>query len=184
MFKSHTSLVGLLLIVGILLMACSGRTLTASPIPELEKYEGRPLHIAVIGELPSVREQQIQFSTIQFTDLLDRKLELYDAVFITKEHLNEASEDQYADVYMEAPIPFFFIDASKSYHSFIEKDLSYEENLDLKEISNHYIIGLLATEEAEYTYWYFGLYDDIVSDQTIKGTFSQVFVTIEKQMNF
>ncbi|MDE5413193.1 hypothetical protein [Alkalihalobacterium chitinilyticum] len=184
MFKSNTSLVGLLLILGILLMACSGRPLTDAPILELEQYEGRPLHIAVIGELPSVREQHIQFSTIQFTDLLERKLEIYDAVFITKEHLNEASEDQYANVYMETQIPFFFIDASKSYYSFIEKDFSYEENLDLKDISNHYIIGLQATEEAEFTYWYFGLYDDIVSDQTIKGALSQVFMTIEKQMNF
>jgi hypothetical protein len=165
--------IGLCLTIFILgLVACSTSN------TDFELYEGKPLNIAVIGELPEVKEEQISFQEIKFEDLLDGNLNTYDAVFVTKENLSEASESQYADVYFNSKIPFIFIEAKKSYHPFIEKDLTYEESLDLKEVSNHYAIGYLSSETEEDRYWYYGLYNDEVSEENIKATYSIIFGTI------
>ncbi|GAE36651.1 hypothetical protein [Halalkalibacter akibai] len=159
----------LLFLLGI--TACSSK-------PDFKLYEGEPLNIAVIGEIPEVKEDQISFETIDF-DQLPKDLKRYDAVFITKENLSEASESQYADVYLNSNLPFFLIEATKSYRSFIEKDLTYEDDLDLKETSNHYAIGFLSSTEEEGKYWYYGLYNDKESPENIREMYSRIFSTIE-----
>ncbi|GAE37500.1 hypothetical protein [Halalkalibacter akibai] len=160
----------LLILFGI--TACSSN-------PDFKLYEGKPLNIAVIGEIPDVKEIQISFETIDFDHLLKEDLKRYDAVFITKENLSEASESKYADVYLNSNLPFIFIEATKSYRSFIEKDLNYEDDLDLKETSKHYAIGFLSSAEEEGKYWYYGLYNDKASPENIKEMYSRIFSTIE-----
>ncbi|WP_245680457.1 hypothetical protein [Bacillus marinisedimentorum] len=168
-FKLMFMLSSLLFLLGI--TACSSK-------PDFKVYEGRPLNIAVIGELPEVKENQISFEEINFDRLLKEDLTNYDAVFITKENLSKASGSQYADIYLNSDLPFFYIEATKSYRSFIERDLTYEEDIDLKGTSNHYAIGFLSSEEAEDKYWYFGLYNDKESPETIKEMYSRIFSTI------
>ena len=147
--------------------------------PNFKIYEGRPLNIAVIGEIPEVKEDQISFEKVEFDYLFIEDFKKYDAVFITKENLSKASESQYTDIYLNSNLPFFFIEATKSYRSFIEEDLTYEDDLDLKEISNHYAIGFLSSKESEDKYWYYGLYNDKESPENIKEMFSRIFSTIE-----
>lgn len=147
--------------------------------PNFKLYEGRPLNIAVIGEIPEVKEDQIRFEKVEFDYLLKEDFKNYDAVFITKENLSKASESQYADIYLNSNLPFFFIDTTKSYHSFIEKDLTYEDDLDLKKTSNHYAIGFLSSKQSEDRYWYYGLYNDKESPENIKVMYSRIFSTIE-----
>lgn len=154
------------------LVACS------SASPDFDLYEGKPLSIAVIGDIPDVKEEQISFQEITIEDLLERNLQTYDAVFITKEHLSEAAGGQYADVYLNSGIPFFFIEATKTYHPFIEQDLTYEDGYDIKHISKHYAVGYFSSKTEEDRYWYFGLYNDVVSEENIKATYSTIFGTI------
>ncbi|WP_335871266.1 hypothetical protein [Bacillus sp. 2205SS5-2] len=89
------------------------------------------------------------------------------------------SESRYADVYLNSNLPFFFIEATTSYRPFIDKDLIYEDDLDLKEISNHYAIGFLSSDGAKDTHWYYGLYNDKESVENFKEMYSRIFSTIE-----
>jgi hypothetical protein len=150
-----------------------------SSSPNYKLYEGRPLNIAVIGEIPEVKEDQIGLEKIDFEYLLKEDFNKYDAVFITKENIEEASESQYADIYLNSNLPFFFIEATKSYRSFIEKDLTYEDDLDLKETSNHYSIGYLSSDEVEDKHWYYGLYNEKESPENIKEMYLRILSTIE-----
>ena len=62
-----------------------------------KKYNGENLNIAIIGKIPSIREENITFSEINFIDLEDESaLNQYDAIFITKENLMEASKENYS----------------------------------------------------------------------------------------
>lgn len=142
---------------------------------DFKLYEGRALNIAVIGETPKVIEEHIEFVEIKFEDLFDKDLKVYDAIFIMEENLQEASQSQYVDVYLHSNIPFFFIGATKSYHSFVDDELTYENDKELKEISNHYAIGYLSSEQEEDKYWYFGLYNDEFNERNVKEMYSRIF---------
>lgn len=169
-YKIFFTLSALVILFG--MTACSSS-------PDFKLYKGRPLNIAVIGEIPEVKEDQVGLEKIEFDYLLKEELKNYDAVFITKENLAEASESQYADIYLNSNLPFFFIEATKSYRSFIQKDLTYEDDLNLKDSSNHYAIGYLSSDEVEDKYWYYGLYNDKVSPENIQEMYSRIFSTIE-----
>ncbi|MFN7249827.1 MAG: hypothetical protein ACK4M9_03460 [Anaerobacillus sp.] len=160
----------LFLILLLVVSACASN-------PDFELYEGRALKIAVIGETPKVIEEHIKFVEIKFDDLFDKELKYYDAIFIMEENLKEASQSQYADIYLHSTTPFFFIGATKSYLSFVEDDITYESDKELKEISNHYAIGYLSSKNGEDKYWYYGLYNDQFNERNIKEMYSRIFMT-------
>ena len=47
------------------------------------QYDGRNLNIGIIGDIPKVREKQIKFIEIQFSDLGKERVNL-DAIFIVE----------------------------------------------------------------------------------------------------
>lgn len=104
MFMKRKKIVILLLVFVILIIGNAQRDSIDIPF-----YEGRSLVIGVIGETPQVREKgHVGFREVTFQQLedLDLSAEL-DAVFITKEHLVEASEPKYTKIYHQAEVPFF-----------------------------------------------------------------------------
>ncbi|WP_261178583.1 hypothetical protein [Anaerobacillus sp. CMMVII] len=136
-------------VLGILILLYGLTACTTNP--DFKLYEGGPLNIAVIGDAPEVKEDQVVFEEIDFEDLFDNNLKAYDAVFIMEAKLLEASQGKYADIYLNSNLPFFFIGATTSYRPFLEQEVTYDKDLDLKDVSNHYAIGV-----EEETYWYFG----------------------------
>ncbi|MFS0636907.1 hypothetical protein AB1K84_13475 [Mesobacillus foraminis] len=173
MFKKSQWLVLLLLVLMLLLIsACNkvdGRT---------ELYEGKVLTIGVVGTPPKVNETDIKFNRIQLTDILKEDFhKSYDGIFIMKDSLIEASEPQYAKVYQNSPIPFFFIETEKSYLPFVDKELSYEGAITVK--TKSYATGYLKKKE-QITYWEYGLYNDKVNDNNIRGAYSRIFKTISE----
>jgi len=89
----------------VLITGCKSATVNSST------YNGKKLIIGVIGDVPVVREENVTFKNIGFIDMRTSESlpsEL-DAVFIMKEHLIEASKPNYARVYKNSSIPFFFI---------------------------------------------------------------------------
>ncbi|WP_310830075.1 hypothetical protein [Paenibacillus pedocola] len=166
-----------LIAAAILLTGCTITIDTKKDSVDTPPYAGRALHLAVIGEAPSVRERQAKFSAITFDDLLNNQSLAadFDAVFIMKEHLSEAADDQYAEVYRTAGIPFFFIESKKSYMPFILEDIAYE---DIKDTND----GLYATgyfnSEGKWEFWGTGLYNDKVNSSNIQSAYSRVFETI------
>lgn len=93
---------------------------------EVEPYSGKALKIAVVGASPEVREENVRFNELSFKKLREEDLTLYDAVFVMKENLSEASQSQYVDVYKRHEITFFFISARNSI-PFFRKSEEYSE---------------------------------------------------------
>lgn len=142
---------------------------------ETPQYSGRSLTIGIIGEVPDVREEQVKFVNIQFSDLEEKPFqEQYDAIFITKDNLSEAAEDKYASIYKESTIPFFFIQSDKSYFPFLYEEGSYDE---VTTPSEYYITGILYTINQT---WQFGTYNNIENATNIKDAYSRIFETIEE----
>ncbi|MBU3186221.1 transcription elongation factor GreAB [Clostridium estertheticum] len=157
--------------------ACS----KSQPQPQSEKtnpYNGRTLNIGVIGEPPNVREKQVTFVKIKFSDL-EKNLfsSQYDTIFITKNNLSEASQGKYASIYKKSKIPFFFIQTEKSYVPFVMEDLTYDNAPTVTDQT--YATGILYTG-AKLNTWGYGLYNDIENQANIKDVYSRIFETILK----
>lgn len=165
----------ILLMLLIFLTGCS----VESNVDPTEKYEGEELRIGIIGNIPEIRETQVEFEKIDLEflkeDYFDSK---YDAIFITNENLSEASNAEYASIYKTSKIPFYFIGNEKSHVNFIKEDLSYEDEPDAND--GMYVTGLFYIEDE---YWGYGLYNNTESDANIKAIFSKVFEDILKIKN-
>jgi hypothetical protein len=141
-------------------------------------YNGKALLIGIIGETPKVREEKVTFGEIQFSDLeKDTFDSQYDAIFITKNNLSEASQGKYASIYKKSKIPFFFIQTEKSYVPFTEKDLTYDNAPKFTDQS--YATGILYNGNKLWI-WTYGLYNDIENQANIKDVYSRIFETISK----
>lgn len=140
---------------------------------KFEKYNGKNLTIAVIGEVPNVREDIIEFNKIEFDDLEEDISSKYDAVFITKDNLLEASQSKYASLYKECKIPIFFIESKKGHIPFTNEELSYE---DVPQLSNppSYVVGLFNNND-ELIYKEYGLYNDVENQKNIEDVYSRMF---------
>lgn len=140
---------------------------------EFAVYEGKPLHIGIIGEAPTIRENNIRFTNIDFEEL--KNSQYYDAIFITKSNLEEADKPEYASIYRNSPRPFLFIESTKSYIPFIDEDTSLDEFPDVNTGTYAYLFD--GTSE---TYWGYGLYNDLVNENTIQDAYSRIFKTVEE----
>jgi hypothetical protein len=140
-------------------------------------YAGKHLVIGVIGETPKIREENVSFKKINFSELreLDSFSE-FDAVFIMKENLPEAAKQEYARIYKTVGIPFFFIQSKKSYLPFTNEELSYDEVPDLS--SDTYATGYFRYDDNDQN-WGYGLYNDIENSSNIKDVYTRIFTTIE-----
>lgn len=147
------------------------------------QYTGRPLNIAVLGDVPTIRENIITFDKVSFSDIEKENFSnQYDAVFISKENLSEASKAKYSSIYKKSTIPIFFIGGNKDYVPFIYEDLFYEKVPDLE--SQTYAVGILFNEES-YNYVGYGLYNDNENENNIKDVYSRIFKSIdEKQFSY
>lgn len=167
----------LLLTLFVSLSACS-------PHPDFDVYTGVSLSIGVIGEPPEVKEEQVQFHNISFDDLMDKKLDSYDAIFITKENLSQAGEQKYSEVYLNSAMPFFFI-VAKSHIPFTEvaidfDDSSWENWNWTPEDSSVYVSGIMSNPEGELVKsWDYGLYNDTKTEENRLDVYSRIFMTIE-----
>lgn len=97
---------------------------------------------------------------------------------IMKEHLSEAAESKYAQVYKSSNIPYFFIESTKSFVPFVIEELSYDQ---VSELSNlEYATGYFQTgdDQNQYQSWGYGLYNDKVNESNIKDVYSRMFTTI------
>jgi hypothetical protein len=157
----------------ILLSACSQN-------PDFNLYEGKALSIAVVGEPPKIKEKQVRFSEITFDEMTSKYLNSFDAVFVMEEDLEKAAESQYADVYINSKIPFFFISAI-SHIPFTVKDTEFNDSWAWTPGEN-YVTGVLRSQnDTTLKVWGFGLYNDEKTEENIKEMYSRIFMKIEEQ---
>jgi len=165
----------LLLLFIFVLVGCTEK------LPDFEEYTGRPLDIAVIGAAPNVRETNVVFEEFPMEDLLFIDFSEYDAVFIMKEHHEEAGAAEYAEVYTSSKIPFFIIESTKGSFPFSNADALYSNSYE-KGGGLGFAAGYMPSSDPgkEPTTYSFGLYNDIKNDETIKGTYSIIFNKIQE----
>ncbi len=157
-----------LLILLLSLTACN-------PNPNFELYEGKSLRIAVVGEPPEVEEAQVRFDD----EITSEVIGSYDAVFITEENLVKAAQSQYAEVYLNSDIPFFFISA-KSHIPFTVKEMKYDNTWNWT-VGDNYAVGVLTShEDVVVKSWGYGLYNDEKTNENIKNVYSSMFKTIDE----
>ncbi|MGD6780976.1 hypothetical protein ACQCT3_15840 [Sutcliffiella horikoshii] len=167
--KTHSFI---LLILVFSLTACIQKT-------DFRLYEGKPLDIAVVGEPPEVKEDQVIFTEISFDEMTPEKLISYDAVVIRENNLSKAAEDKFADVYSASTIPFYFI-GTDNFVPFTEKNLEYDHTSEWT-AGMSYAVGVLTSQEEDtLKHWGFGLHNDIKNDEHLKEMYSRIFLSIEK----
>jgi hypothetical protein len=123
----------------------------------------------------------VRFTEISFDEMTSEELKTYDAVFIRENNLSEAAESQYADVYLNSTIPFFFISVN-NHIPFTVKETGYNESWNWTAGNGkNYAVGVLTFKEDEsLKSWGFGLYNDKKTDEHIKDVFSRIFKTIDE----
>ena len=135
-------------------------------------YTGRVLNIGIIGNSPTIIEKKtVNFVPITFEDLANDNFKNYDAVFIMKDQLAEASNDKYSKIYTELQKPIIFI-GTDTLTPFISAAMDYRPKNFEEGLS--YSAGLI--EGTEYG---FGLYNDKENEATIKLFYSDLFRLIE-----
>ncbi|CAM5708601.1 Lipoprotein OS=Lysinibacillus sphaericus OX=1421 GN=LS41612_16835 PE=4 SV=1 [Lysinibacillus sphaericus] len=76
------------------------------------------IEIGIVGEIPSlITENNIKFKKIMLQDLHKKNEDSFDAIMITKDYLQEASDEQYTQFYLNSSIPIVFVQ-SESITSF------------------------------------------------------------------
>ena len=167
-------LIGILIIsLQLFLVACANNSVDS------EEYSGKDLEIGVVGKFPEVKENNINFTSIEMKDLKDqRQLEKVDAVFIMKENLVEAANDEYVESYQSGIVPFFFIESEKSYLPFVVKSSTYEGAKNSQ--TNDYATGYYNNPNGDMKYWGYGLYDDVRNEANIKDAYTRIFKTIDE----
>lgn len=161
----------ILLLICLILAGCSPDAI------DTPRYVGKNLVIGVIGDFPNIREENVAFTKITLNQLEDQNLSpVFDAILIMKEHLSEAADPKYAKAYKNAGIPFFFMESKKSYHPFINEELSYDDVPDLS--SDNYATGYFRSGK-EFQFWGYGLYNDKINRLNIEDVYTRIFTTVE-----
>ena len=167
--------ISLLFIMVILLVSCKN--------DDLNLYKGRDLKIAVIGAIPEVREENITFKKITFEDLqnnTDNLSKEVDAIFIMKEYLHEADDDQYVAAYRTLKVPTFFMQSTKAHVPFVNEGVQYDDIIEVD--PTNFATGFLdlGTDEEikEHTWRY-----KLEKKQNNQDVYSRIFATIESVSN-
>jgi hypothetical protein len=109
--------IGFILIV-FLLTACS----SALDV----KYEGRPLTIGVIGTIPPIENDLIEWKTYSLETMVTNDTNV-DGWIVTEEWFEEASEPTYASQFQQLTKPIFFIGIAPYHYSiFLEEQTTLE----------------------------------------------------------
>lgn len=118
------------------LFGCSNK----EELKTTQKYEEDYIEIGVIGDIPaSIEFEKVSFKNINFLDLNQKTTDALDAIMITKEHLEEASDEKYTDFYLNSSIPVIFIQSEKAISAFITHDHTYKNTFE--NYAQDYFIG-------------------------------------------
>lgn len=160
----------ILLILSLLfLVACSN---------DEAKYDGAPLKIAVVGDIPKLNNEKIHFEPISLNEFSEDTLHIstnFDAVMITPVMFGETSEDRFVKVYNNSKIPIIFFDSTKRHFPFTRDGLTYEtahwESLNNGSHTTIYLSDVDANKEDA---WYFYLKDEKELDTLYKEIFQKI----------
>ncbi|MYL32940.1 hypothetical protein GLW05_04950 [Pontibacillus yanchengensis] len=150
-------------------------------------YKGTPLTIAIIGDTPNVKEEQVNFHEIKLSEVINIPKNKYNAVFIMEEYLGEAAHKKYRDAYQSLEVPVFFVRSKASHMPFInmENQISYEKYEDRVNDTQDFITGLwYPKSKEEFKTFRFGyrVENDEFQRDNVQGVYSSVFKKIESTL--
>lgn len=142
------------------------------------KYDGAPLKIAVVGDIPELTNEKIHFESISLSELSEEKMESstdFDAVMITPVMFEQASDDSFVQVYKNSELPIIFFDSSKRHFPFTREGVTYETvNWESLENGSHTTIYLSGAAGNREDVWYFYLKDEKELDKLYKEVLQKV----------
>lgn len=145
------------------------------------EYNGRALAIGVVGEKPKDTFRNIKFENVKLEEMQE-KSEKVDGFLVMKEYFQEASKEQYTDLFLSLKKPVFFIGLQdRPYLIFTEKDLDFDNAP--RDRAMMYTQGFVNMGRPEGQYWGIGLYNDTVSNQNIHNMYIVVFQTISDYLS-
>lgn len=146
------------------------------------KYDGAPLEIAVVGDVPEVNNENIHFEPLSLERLGEEAAQIadnFDAVLITPTVFEEASHDRFVKVYQRYGIPVIFFNSPKSHYPFTSEGLTYDTaHLDSLQNGSHttiYISEVTEEEGVKEDWWYFYL----ESEKEIHSLYEEIFRKVE-----
>ncbi|EEL48608.1 MULTISPECIES: hypothetical protein [Bacillus cereus group] len=150
-------------------------------IPPVQEYSGRALTIGVVGEAPKDTFRNIKFKNVKLSEMKEQSKHV-DGFLVMKEYFEEASKEQYTDLFLELKKPVFFIGLKDHpYLIFTEKDLDY--NNAPRDRAMMYTQGFVNIGSGEGQIWGTDLYNDKTSEQSIHNMYIYVFQTIADYLN-
>ncbi|MFD2868457.1 amino acid oxidase [Kurthia populi] len=154
----------------IMLAACSQKNVS---------YEGTPLKIAVIGEIPEYDNDRVTFEEISLEKFKEDSAHIaknYNAVMITPLAFDKASKDTYSAVYHKANMPIIFFDSKKRHYPFVEKGMSYASaSSDSFNDGSHTTLYVSDAKTNEEEIWTFPL----ENDDDLPALYTSIFEKIE-----
>ena len=142
------------------------------------KYDGEPLKIAVVGDIPELNNKKISFEKISLDELSEDKVQIstnFDAVMITPLMFEEASNDRFVEVYNNSKIPYIFFDSEKRNLPFTKVGYTYETaRWESLKNGSHTTIYLSDKDANREDVWYFYLNDEKELDVLYKEIFEKV----------
>lgn len=161
------SLCTFLLCLVLLIIGCAGNT-----SPQKVIIIPRKLVIGVIGEIPKIRETNVEFRSLTLNQLnsdLDKDIH---ALFIMRNHQRNASSSKYHNFYSNYDKPIFFIGTEKGLAVYINPEISYDEYpSDESKMYTHDIYHLGRSDEQQFP---FGLYNDVESVENLLSMYSEI----------
>lgn len=159
----------LLILSLFLLVACSNDEV---------KYDGTPLKIAVVGDVPKLNNEKIHFEPISLDEISEDTLHIstnFDAVMITPVMFEEASDDRLVGVYNNSKLPIIFFDSTKSHYPFTRGGITFETaHWESLNNGSHTTIYLSDNDANREDAWYFYLTDDKELDILYKEIFQKI----------
>jgi len=152
-----------------LLVACSNNEV---------KYDGAPLKIAVVGDIPEEHNEKIHFEPISLDEFTEDTLTIstnFDAVMITPMMFEKASDDRFVNVYKNSKMPIIFFDSRKRNLPFTNEGLTYETaHLEALNNDSHTTIYISDIDANREDAWYFYLKDEKELDILYKEIFQKI----------
>ncbi len=115
-------------------MSVSNEKIIDTTGSQISVYTGKPLRIAIIGEMPKVTSDRVTFKQVE-TAALQNNPQEYDAFFVTEEYFEELSSDLWTNTFENIPVPIFFIGLDVQAFVYYKEDMDY--NADRYEATSH-----------------------------------------------
>ncbi|MFJ7735579.1 amino acid oxidase [Lysinibacillus sp. NPDC097287] len=143
------------------------------------RYDGKLLNIAVIGESPEVENEKIHFEQLsleQFKEDPPNVVGKFDAIMVTPDSFEAASDDTYVDSYQTSEMPISFFNSNKRHFPFVRDGFTYETaDFDTLDNGSHTTIYLYNFSENKEDAWFFYL----DNQKDLNELYTEVFQKVE-----